>query len=268
GGGVVGRARGPPVRPGQKRVSRTRSGGHKDDPLYAARRTLHTRADLLTEKQKARLAALFAVDEHVEVEVTWWIYQRMIAAYREPDREKGRDLMSKLIDSVSHGALAASARSPHWAGLSESALPTCSPTSTGPAHPTAPPRRSTAGPNTCGAPPSDSATSPTTSPDPCSRPAASDPTTPSTLESRVMCPPPASTRARYRRAALVAIWRRSKLTARGDPATTTGCAAPDRPVLRAPRMAPPHASSRAERRILAHCRRSALVTNCDPIPGP
>src|SRR5262249_39827131 len=95
--------------------------------------------------------------------------------YREPDREKGRDLMSKLIDSVSHGVLAASARSPHWAGRSESALPTCSPTSTGPAHPTAPPRRSTAGSNTCGAPPSDSATSPTTSPDPCSRPAASDP---------------------------------------------------------------------------------------------
>ena len=106
-GATFGRAHRPPVRPGQKRVSRTRSGGHKDDPLYAARRTLHTCADLLTEKQKARLAAVFAVDEHVEVEVTWRIYQRMIAAYREPDREKGRDLMSKLIDSVSHGVLAA-----------------------------------------------------------------------------------------------------------------------------------------------------------------
>jgi transposase len=29
--------------------------GHKDDPLYAARRTLHTGADLLTDKQKDRL---------------------------------------------------------------------------------------------------------------------------------------------------------------------------------------------------------------------
>ena len=77
--------------------------GRKDDPLYRTRRTLHTGADLLTEKQKDRLAALFVGDEHVEVEVTWWIYQRMVAAYREPDRKKGRALMVKLIDSISHG---------------------------------------------------------------------------------------------------------------------------------------------------------------------
>jgi transposase len=75
--------------------------GRKDDPLYRARRTLHTGADLLTDKQKDRLAALFATDEHVEVEATWGTYQRMIAAYREPDRAKGRELMAKLIASVS-----------------------------------------------------------------------------------------------------------------------------------------------------------------------
>jgi transposase len=81
--------------------------GHKGDPLYSARRTLHTGADLLTDKQKDRIAALFAADKHVEVETTWGIYQRMIAAYREPDRRKGRDLMSKLIESVSQGVPAA-----------------------------------------------------------------------------------------------------------------------------------------------------------------
>jgi transposase len=82
----------------------TRGGrGRKGDPLYAARRTLHTGADLLTDKQKDRLHALFAGDAHVEVEATWGIYQRMIAAYREPDRTKGRELMSKLIDAVSYG---------------------------------------------------------------------------------------------------------------------------------------------------------------------
>ena len=69
--------------------------GRKDDPLYRARRTLHTGAGLLTDKQHDRLDALFAFDEHAEVEVTWWIYQRMIAAYREPDRAKGRELMVK-----------------------------------------------------------------------------------------------------------------------------------------------------------------------------
>ena len=55
--------------------------GVKNDPLYAARRTLHTGAGLLTDKQAARLTALFADDAHVEVEATWGIYQRMIAAY-------------------------------------------------------------------------------------------------------------------------------------------------------------------------------------------
>jgi transposase len=77
--------------------------GRKADPLYRARRTLHTGADLLTDKHKDRLNALFATDQHVEVEATWGIYQRMIGAYREPDRAKGRELMTKLIESVSHG---------------------------------------------------------------------------------------------------------------------------------------------------------------------
>jgi transposase len=81
--------------------------GRKDDPLYRARRTLHTGADLLTEKQKDRPADLFATEDHVQVEATWGIYQRMIAAYREPDRTRGRDLMVKLIESVSHGVPAA-----------------------------------------------------------------------------------------------------------------------------------------------------------------
>ena len=77
--------------------------GMKNDPLYSARRTLHTGADLLTDKQTDRLAALFADDAHVEVEATWGIYQQMIEAYREQDRGRGRELMVKLIDSISHG---------------------------------------------------------------------------------------------------------------------------------------------------------------------
>lgn len=77
--------------------------GRRSDPLYTARRALHTGADLLTDRQKDRLAALFASDAHVEVEATWGVYQRMIAAYREPDRRNGRELMVKLIESVSQG---------------------------------------------------------------------------------------------------------------------------------------------------------------------
>ncbi|MEJ7756966.1 MAG: ISL3 family transposase [Nocardioidaceae bacterium] len=93
----------------RRRVQQDTCGhrGRKGDPLYAARRTLHTGADLLTDKQKDRLHGLFAVDEHVQVEATWGIYQRMITAYREPDRTKGRDHMEKLITSVSQGVPAA-----------------------------------------------------------------------------------------------------------------------------------------------------------------
>lgn len=39
--------------------------GRKDDPLYRARRTLHTGADLLTKRQKDRLVALFDGEDHV-----------------------------------------------------------------------------------------------------------------------------------------------------------------------------------------------------------
>jgi len=81
--------------------------GRKGDPLYCARRTLHTGADLLTDKQTQRLQALFKADEHVQVEATWGIHQRMIAAYRAPDRTRGRQLMTNLIESVSHGVPAA-----------------------------------------------------------------------------------------------------------------------------------------------------------------
>jgi transposase len=76
------------------------------DPLHRAhraRRTLHTGADMLTDRQRQRLTTLFDAPDHVQVEATWGIYQRMIGAYREPDRAKGRQLMTALIDSVSHG---------------------------------------------------------------------------------------------------------------------------------------------------------------------
>jgi transposase len=52
----------------RRRVQQTTRGrrGRKNDPLYRARANLHTGADLLTDKQAARLTALFAIDEHVE----------------------------------------------------------------------------------------------------------------------------------------------------------------------------------------------------------
>jgi len=77
--------------------------GRSGDPLYGARRTLHTGIDLLTDTQHARLSALFGRDEHVQVEASWRIYQQMIGAYRQPDRARGHRLMSTLIQALSTG---------------------------------------------------------------------------------------------------------------------------------------------------------------------
>ncbi|WP_087483673.1 ISL3 family transposase [Brachybacterium massiliense] len=75
--------------------------GRKDDPLYKTRRTLHTGTKLLTDRQCQRLSSLFEREKHVAVEVTWEIYQAMVAAYREPDRAKAKAKMDKLITALS-----------------------------------------------------------------------------------------------------------------------------------------------------------------------
>ncbi len=71
--------------------------------VCGAAHPVHTGADLLTDKQQARIVALFADDAHVEVEATWGVYQDMVAAYRAPDKKAGRSMMVTLIDTISHG---------------------------------------------------------------------------------------------------------------------------------------------------------------------
>lgn len=80
-----------------------RTLGRKDDPLYKARTTLQTGRELLTEKQIARLEKLFASEKLVEVEVIWWIYLRIVAAYRHAYRARGRELRVQLITTLSQG---------------------------------------------------------------------------------------------------------------------------------------------------------------------
>lgn len=89
----------------RQRVQRELTGGRgrRDDPLYKARRLLHTGIGLLTERQNTHLDALFATDDHAEVEITWSVYQNIIAAYRNPDRTAGRTALSRLIDAIKTG---------------------------------------------------------------------------------------------------------------------------------------------------------------------
>lgn len=86
----------------RQRVQQDTTGhrGRAGDPLYAARRTLHTGAGLLTAKQAARLDRLFADDRHAAVQATWGVYQDVVAAYRHPDRAAGKRLLGGLIGAL------------------------------------------------------------------------------------------------------------------------------------------------------------------------
>jgi transposase len=75
--------------------------GRATDPLYKSRRTLHTGAELLTDKQEERIIKLFADPSHIAVEATWGVYQKIVAAYRDPDRKAGRQTMTRLINTLS-----------------------------------------------------------------------------------------------------------------------------------------------------------------------
>lgn len=77
--------------------------GRSGDPLYGVRRALRTGAALLTDKQRARLDSVFADEAHLQVEVTWAVYQQIVTAYRDPDRAAGRTAMANIIDMIGHG---------------------------------------------------------------------------------------------------------------------------------------------------------------------
>ena len=89
----------------RRRVQQATTGrrGRASDALYAARRALLTRDSLLTQRQRTRLAGLFADQRHTPVEITWAVYQKTIDAHQHPDKAHNRGLMSALIDSISSG---------------------------------------------------------------------------------------------------------------------------------------------------------------------
>ena len=93
----------------RRRVQQTIHGhrGRAGDPLYMSRRTLHTGLKLLNANQWDRLDGLFTGDAHVEVEVTWGVYQDMISAYRHPDRAAGKQALATLITNLRTGVPAA-----------------------------------------------------------------------------------------------------------------------------------------------------------------
>ncbi|MCA0251824.1 MAG: ISL3 family transposase [Actinobacteria bacterium] len=89
----------------RQRIQQETTGhrGRSGDPLYASRRTLHTGEALLTDRQRRRLETMFGDDLHVQVEATWGVYQHVVAAYRDPDKQAGRVTLKKVIDAISRG---------------------------------------------------------------------------------------------------------------------------------------------------------------------
>jgi transposase len=64
---------------------------------------LRTGAALLTDRQHTQLVTVFADDRHVEVRASWGIYQRIVAAYRHPDRAAGKTELTKVIAALRNG---------------------------------------------------------------------------------------------------------------------------------------------------------------------
>ena len=77
--------------------------GHTGDPLYGIRRIARTRLHLLSARQHGRLASVLDAEEHLAVKVAYVIYQKIIAAYADSNRRRGKRGMSRLIDSIRRG---------------------------------------------------------------------------------------------------------------------------------------------------------------------
>lgn len=58
------------------------------------------RLPLISARRKATLEAVFADENHLAVELCWSFYRRIIAAYAQPDRRRGKALMGAVIDAL------------------------------------------------------------------------------------------------------------------------------------------------------------------------
>ena len=133
--------------------------GRTGDPLYGIRRALRTGSGLLTGRQRSRLNAVFADERHVAVEVTWQIYQRVVSAYRNPDRRAAKAELIKVISVIRRGVPRATTRArPTGPNPGSSRRRRARLLSTDPAPATDQPKQSTDASNTYAAPHSASET--------------------------------------------------------------------------------------------------------------
>ena len=116
--------------------------GHTGDPLYGIRRIARTRSVALHPPIRP-VERRFRPDEHLAVKVAWLIYQKIIAAYADTNRQRGKNARTRLIASIRAGCPPDWRRSPSSDAPFGVAATTSWPTSTI-TPPTDPPKPSTA----------------------------------------------------------------------------------------------------------------------------
>jgi len=74
--------------------------GRKNDPLYRIRNILRAGEENLTERQRARLDAVWAGDErHLEVEIAWRAAQQVRSAYHQDSHAAGKVIAERILAS-------------------------------------------------------------------------------------------------------------------------------------------------------------------------
>jgi transposase len=86
---------------------------------------LRTGSDLLIDRQRQRLTAVFATEQHVEVEATWGVYQRIVAAYRNHDRAAAKTELKRIIATITAAVPTALTELITLGRTLNVALPTC-----------------------------------------------------------------------------------------------------------------------------------------------
>ena len=82
-----------------RRIAGTAAGpGTRSTRNY---RVLCTGTGLSTDRQHQRLEAVCADEDHVQVEVTWGIFQRIVADYGHPYRAAGKAALAAVGDALS-----------------------------------------------------------------------------------------------------------------------------------------------------------------------
>ena len=71
--------------------------------MYGIRRAMMTRIRLVTPAKAEKLDEVLTDDKHVAVQVTWQVYQQIIAAFDEPVARDGKRRLFKVLKRIRSG---------------------------------------------------------------------------------------------------------------------------------------------------------------------